>query len=421
MNDDLLFSRGSEDTILSDQDLRDGLTQALDALGPKTRVCALPPDGTRAHARAGILTSQLYDYYGSSLSCVIPALGTHRSMGQDEFERMFPGVPYSLHRAHEWRTGLTELGRVPKEFISEISEGACSFDWPAQINRHIVEGGYELIVSIGQVVPHEVVGMANHSKNLFIGTGGIEAINRSHWLGAVCGIERIMGKLDTPVRAVLDYALKNFAQALPMLWVLTVVGPLADGTMVTRGLFIGTGRSCLEQAAKLSEAVNIQHLEKPIERALVWLDPSEYRSTWLGNKAIYRTRMAMADGGNLTIIAPGIRCFGEDSGIDSMIRKHGYCGTKACMNLVASGVLAEHLAAAAHLIHGSSEGRFSVTLAAGGLSKEDVQSVGYQWADCNDLAQRFKIATLRDGYNDSPDGPLYFIRNPALGLWSAQK
>lgn len=421
MHDTLLVALGSENAVINDDELKAGLRQALVSLGPRNRVAALPPDGTRAHARAGVLTQELYSHYRSALSCVMPALGTHRPMAKAEFQRMFPGVPHELHRAHEWRKDLALLGQVPSSFVERVSEGACSFEWPAQVNRHIVEGGYDLIVSIGQVVPHEVVGMANHAKNLFVGAGGREAINRSHWLGAAYGIERVLGRRDTPVRAVLDYSLEHFARDLPMLWVLTVVEPLADGATATRGLFIGTGRSCFERASALSARVNIRRLPMPLMRAAVWLDPSEFGSTWLGNKAIYRTRMAMADGGKLLILAPGIDRFGEDGAIDALIRRYGYRGTKATMALVESGELAESLAAAAHLIHGSTEGRFSVTLAAGGLSRREVENVGYEWADFSSLSDRYNPGSLLDGWNDGEDGSFYFIRNPALGLWSARE
>jgi hypothetical protein len=83
-------------------------------------------------------------------------------------------------------------------------------------------------------------------------------------------------------------------------------------------------------------------------------------STWLGNKAVYRTRMAMADGGELIILAPGVKEFGEDHEIDRLIRKYGYRGTPATLAAVkANEELRNNLSAAAHLIHGSSEGRFN--------------------------------------------------------------
>ena len=434
-HDTCLFARGGPEEDLSEQDLRAGLFAALDALGPRKRVLALPPDGTRAHSRAAPLLSALLEYYGDALAAVMPALGTHRPMDEADFSARFPGIPFRLCVAHDWRGSLVELGRVPAAFVRSVSDGLCDFDWPAQVNRLVAEGGFDLIVSLGQVVPHEVVGMANHSKNLFVGVGGREGINRSHWLGAAWGIERVLGRVDTPVRAVLDWAAEKFARDLPLLYALTVVGPSRAGPSASgvsgitageesrdcvRGLYIDCGRSGFERAAALSALVNVTDTGKPVRDMLVWLDPAEFRSTWLGNKAIYRTRLAMADGGRLTVLAPGLDRFGEDRRIDATIRAHGYRGAARARELVASGELAHDLAGAAHLAHGSSEGRFTVRYAAGGLSRAAVEGVGYEWADCADETRRLDPASLRDGWNTVNGRELYFVRNPALGLWTCR-
>ena len=126
-------------------------------------------------------------------------------------------TPPALFRTHDWQTDLATLGEVPAAFIREQSEGKLDFTWPAQVNKWLVEGGFDLILSIGQVVPHEVIGMASHAKNVLIGTGGAVGIGRSHYLGAVYGMERIMGRADTPVRRVLNYASRPFP-APPCLW-----------------------------------------------------------------------------------------------------------------------------------------------------------------------------------------------------------
>ncbi len=415
----LLRSAGSPDTELSDEELAALFTDALSSLGPRSRVLALPPDGTRAHARAGVLLKAAYDFYGDKLLAVMPALGTHRPMDELAAAEHFPGVPYALFKPHRWRSDILELGRVPAAFVREVSEGLCDFDWPAQVNRLVVEGEFDLILSLGQVVPHEVVGMANYSKNLFVGVGGKEGIDRSHWLGAAYGIERVLGRIDTPVRVVLDYAQERFAARLPLLYTLTVVGPRMDAPgNATRGLFLGGGRRCFEEAAALSARVNVTHTGKPVRTMLVYLDPKEFTSTWLGNKAIYRTRLAMADGGKLIILAPGLDCFGEDGRIDETIRRYGYRGAAAAKTLVDSGELAHDLAGAAHLAHGSTEGRFAVTYAAGGLSRREMESVGYCWGDCPGLLERYDPASLADGWNGSGDDEFYFVRNPALGLWT---
>lgn len=423
-------SIGGADVSMTDGELRAGLIAALEQYAPvgrARRVVAVPPDITRLHSRAGFLTVAAADYYGPVLTDVLPAIGTHYPMTDAELDRMFPGLDHTRVRPHRFRTDLTTLGTVPGSFVEEVSGGAVSYDWPAQLNRLLVEGGYDAILSIGQVVPHEVIGFANHTKNMFIGTGGAEAIHKSHYLGAVYGMERIMGRIDTPVRAVLDYAASEYARELPILYVLTVVSADEAGQTHVRGLFIGDDRDCYVQAATLSREANLTMVEKPIERAVVYLDPEEFRSTWLGNKSIYRTRMAMADGGSLTVIAPGVAHFGEDSEIDRLIRTHGYRGTPATLAAVdRDAELAANLSAAAHLIHGSSEGRFDVTYAPGGLSREETEGAGYRYVDPVAAAREHGLDydTLRDiptGWRTTPDGREFFhIQNPALGLWAHQ-
>lgn len=413
-----LDSLGVPELDLGDAELAALFIEALSKLGPKRRVLALPPDGTRAHARAGVLLKAAYDYYGEALKAVMPALGTHRPMDEAEIRAMFPGLPPALFVPHRWRSDIAELGRVPAEFVRRVSEGLCAFDWPAQVNRLVLEGGFDLVLSLGQVVPHEVVGMANYSKNLFVGVGGKDGIDRSHWLGAAYGIERVLGRVDTPVRAVLDYAQERFAASIPILYALTVVEALPGGASATRGLFVGGGREAFERAAALSARVNVKLIGEAAKTIVCYLDPAEFRSTWLGNKAIYRARLAMADGGRLIVLAPGVDAFGEDPRIDATIRRHGYRGAARAAELVASGELAGDLAGAAHLAHGSSEGRFSVIYAAGGLSRAEVESVGYEYGDPRELLRRYDPAALADGWNERWGERFYFIRNPALGLWS---
>jgi nickel-dependent lactate racemase len=403
----------------ADLDLRQTFCRALDALGERRRVLVLPPDFTRFHSRAGQLTELAWQYYGERLTDILPALGTHSAMTAAAREKMFGATPAGLFRVHDWRTGVATLGEVPAEFIEEQSEGRLHYSWPAQVNRLLVEGGFDLILSIGQVVPHEVAGMANYNKNVLIGTGGPLGIHRSHFLGAVYGMERIMGRADNPVRRVLNYAADHFARELPIVYALTVMGRADDGRLATRGLFLGDDVQCFEQAAALSAQVNIQMMDRPIRKAVVFLDPDEFHSTWLGNKAIYRTRMALADGAELIVLAPGVREFGEDAAIDVLIREYGYRGTPATLDAVdAGGGLAASLGAAAHLIHGSTEGRFTVTYSPGGLTREEVEGVGFRYAPPGEMMARYDPAKLVDGYNTVDGEEVFFISNPGLGLWA---
>ncbi|HSV56648.1 MAG TPA: lactate racemase domain-containing protein [Magnetospirillaceae bacterium] len=420
----LYYAKGSPDTVFQDRELKtafiEGLDRAEAALGRPRRVLVLPPDITRAHSRAGVLTRWAFDRYAGALTDILPALGTHRPMTGEEIRRMFPGVPESLFRVHRWRTDVATLGEVPASFIEEVSEGRLSFPWPAQANRLLTEGGHDLILSLGQVVPHEVIGMANYNKNIFVGTGGSESIDKSHYLGAVHGMERIMGRAINPVRRVLNYAHQHFARHLPLLFAHTVVGREPDGSLAVKGLYIGDDEECFLQAAELSLKVNFTMLDRPLAKVVVFLDPEEYRSTWLGNKSIYRSRMALADGGELVVLAPGVMEFGEDPEIDRLIRKYGYTGTDRVIRLVEKEAdLQASLSAAAHLIHGSSEGRFSITYAPGELTRKEVEGVGFRWTDPAEAMRRYDPSRMKEGFNTLPDGEeVFYISNPAVGLWA---
>jgi nickel-dependent lactate racemase len=410
---------GSVAMELTSQQLHDLLVESLSKLGKRTRVLVVPPDQSRVHSRAGDLTRYAWEYYGDQLQAVLPALGTHTAMQPKQITRMFGAMPIDLFRVHNWRTDVETLGEVPAKFIHEQSEGKLNYAWPAQVNRLIANGGFDLILSIGQVVPHEVIGMANYNKNILVGTGGRDSINRSHYLGAVYGMERIMGRAENPVRSVLNYASDRFLRHLPIVYVLTVVGRTADERLVVRGLFIGDDVECFHRAAALSLKVNVETLDAPIRKAVVYLDPHEFHSTWLGNKAVYRTRMALADGAELVILAPGVREFGEDTAIDALIRKYGYRGTPAALKAVTGNAdLASDLSAAAHLIHGSSEGRFTIRWCPGQLSKEEVEGVGFEFGDLQTMLTRYSPQKLRHGYNRVDSEEVFFIPNPGLGLWA---
>jgi nickel-dependent lactate racemase len=415
----LYFSAGSETTELSPAEVRQGLYEALAKLGGRKKVIALPPDFTRFHSGAGPLTRYAWEYYGDRLTDVLPALGTHVPMSETQIERMFVDMPRSMFRVHDWREGLVTLGEVPGEYMREVSEGALDYAWPAQVDRLLVEGGYDLILSIGQVVPHEVIGMANYNKNIFVGTGGVDGINKSHFLGAVYGMERIMGRADTPVRRVLNYASDRFAKHLPIVYVQTVMAKNAAGELVMRGLYIGDDIECFERASELSLKVNFVMLDREIQKAVVYLDPHEFHSTWLGNKSVYRTRMALADNAELIVLAPGVKEFGEDKAIDKLIRKYGYVETPRVLQFVKENAdLAGNLSAAAHLIHGSSEGRFTITYCPGHLTREEVEGVNYRYAPLQEMLERYSPEKLHDGYNIVNGEEIFYVSNPALGLWA---
>ena len=418
------YQNGSTENNLSHSDLQQGLNEAFQKMGAKQKVLIVPPDYTRFQSRAGELTEMAWEFYRDNLTDVLPALGTHTPMTDGQISHMFGDTPRHLFREHDWRNDVVTLGEVPSEFVKEVSEGAVDFSWPAQVNKLLLDKEYDLILSIGQVVPHEVVGMANHNKNILVGTGGVEGINKSHYVGAAYGMEKMMGHADTPVRKIFNYASEKYLNDFPIVYILTVVGVNKEGALQTYGLFIGDSLDVFDMAAKLSLLVNFKMLDQPLDKVVVWLDPTEFKSTWLGNKSIYRTRMAIADGGELIVLAPSLIEFGEDKEIDRLIRKYGYFGTPQTLKAVdGNEELRNNLSAAAHLIHGSSEGRFTITYCPGKnpetLTKEEIESVGFQWGDLDEMMQRYPIKYLKEGYNTMTNGDdFYYISNPALGLWA---
>ncbi len=416
----LFFAAGSPDTEMSSAEIRAGLFEALTKLGERKRVLAVPPDFTRMHSQSGVLTELAWEFYRERLVDVLPALGTHKAMSDGEISTMFGATPRELFRVHDWRNDIVTLGEVPGAFMLEVSEGKLDYPWPAQVNKLLRDGGHDLILSIGQVVPHEVVGMANGSKNIFVGTGGVMGIHRSHFLGAVYGMERMMGRADTPVRRVLNYASEHFGGELPQIvYVQTVVNKNAEGKLVMRGLYIGDDTECFELAAALSLKCNFLMMDREIHKAVVFLDPHEFKSTWLGNKSVYRTRMALADNAELIVLAPGVHEFGEDAAIDVLIRKYGYCGTPATLEYVKEDPdLAANLSAAAHLIHGSSEGRFTIRYCPGHLTRQEIESVHFAYGDLAAYTAKYDPEMLVDGWNLVDGEEIFYISNPGLGLWA---
>ncbi len=407
----------------------EGLTQAeirdalLESLSDRTvrKALILPPDYTRFHSGAGFITNVYYHALmerGAQVD-ILPALGTHVPVSRSQWEAMFGDIPYETMIPHDWRRDVVKLGEVPGSYLSDITGGLWTDPVSVEINRRVMDPAYDLIISPGQVVPHEVIGMSNHAKNLFVGVGGSDMINKSHMIGAVYGMERMMGRDHTPVRKLFDYSLETYLKDRPILFVLTVT-TAPGGVIHTHGLLLGEGRDCLTRAVKLSQEKNIDFVDHGIKKCVVYLDPEEFKSTWLGNKAVYRTRMAMADGGELIILAPGVHQFGEDPEVDRLIRKYGYRGRMNILSAFrqpANEDLRVNMGAAAHLIHGSSDGRFSITYAVKSISKEEIQDVGFRAADYDETAKKYDPRLLKYGYNTVDGEEIYFIPNPALGLW----
>ncbi|MDR0848973.1 MAG: lactate racemase domain-containing protein [Propionibacteriaceae bacterium] len=386
------------------------------------RALLLPPDITRAHAGVGWMTEYLYNQLtaeGAEVH-VIPTLGQHVPHTVEDNQWMFGSIPEERIHAHDWKNGVVNVGTVPAELVSKATGGVVDWEMPIDLNRSLIEDQWDLIINVGHVVPHEVLGFANHNKNYFIGLGGKRLLGAAHMASAVYGIENNLGNLLTPVRRCFNWAEDRFLGALPDVYIQVVMHYDDDGHLVHSGVFVGDDLDTYLDAAKLSREQNITVFDQPVKKIVAVMQADEFRATWVANKAIYRTRMAMADGGELLIIAPGVIRFGEQPEVDALIRKYGYISKEEVLELYGvSPDMQDIPHGTAHLVHGSPEGRFTVTYAPGGLSQPEIESVGYQYMDVNEALTRYNPDTMKDGWNTMPDGEeVYFISTPSAGLWA---
>lgn len=396
----------------------------------RKRICAhprkvllLPPDITRAHSGAGWIAEEFYRIFAREAEVwVMPTLGQHVPHTVAENRRMFGAIPEDRILIHDWREGCSTLGAVPAAFVKEVSQGRADWEIPVCVNSILCDHSWDLIVNIGHVVPHEVLGFANHNKNYFIGLGGKSMICASHMMAACCGIENNLGRRVTPLRACYNQAQDEYLGGLPDFFFQVVMAYDGSGKLAHTGVFVGDDLQTYYDAADWSAQQNIT-IVPPLKKVVAVMQGDEFRSTWVANKAIYRTRMAMADGGELLIIAPGLCRFGEQPEVDAVIRRYGYCGTPRIMELWRKEPVLQDLThATAHLIHGSSEGRFQITYAPGYLSRAEIEAVNFHYADLGETLARYDVNRLKTGFNTMPDGEeIYFISTPSAGLWSTRE
>ena len=387
------------------------------------RVLLLPPDITRAHSGAGKITEELYKIFSTTADVyVIPTLGQHLPHTPEQNRWMFGSIPEEKILEHDWRNGATKLGEVPASFVEEVSKGKANWSIPVCLNSTLVEEKWDLVINVGHVVPHEVLGFANHNKNYFIGLGGKETICASHMMAACCGIENNLGCLLTPLRQCYNKAEEDFLGFLPDCYFEVTMAYDENDVLGHTGVYVGDDLDVYLDAARASREQNVT-VVPPLKKIVAVMQGDEFYSTWVANKAIYRTRMAMADGGELLIIAPGLRRFGEQPDVDELIRKYGYSGTENVMRLWKTEPILQDLThGTAHLIHGSSEGRFRITYAPGALSKEEIESVCFGYADLEATLKRYDPKKMKNGFNVMPDGEeVYYIATPSAGLWSTKE
>jgi len=419
-----------EESALTQQQIADACTRLIAEARNRInsnlkRVLLLPPDLTRAHSGAGRITELLYrqlDAEGAYVE-VIPTLGQHVPHTEAENKWMFGSIPNDRIFAHDWRHGCVHVGTVPGSYVSETTGGVADWDIPIDLNTKLINEQWDLVINIGHVVPHEVLGFANHNKNYFIGIAGKDTICAAHIAAAVYGIENNLGCLVTPLRACFNYAEERFLKNIPDVFIQIVMQRDQHNKLVTSGLFIGDDLETYLQAARRSREQNITVFEKPIKKVVAVMQADEFRSTWVANKAVYRTRMAIADGGELLIIAPGLERFGEQPEVDALIRKYGYKGTPRTLALYKTEPDMKAIPhAVAHLIHGSSDGRFTIRYAPGHLSQQEIEQVGFEYADINEVQARYNPAVMKEGWNTMPDGEeVFYISTPSAGLWATRE
>jgi len=388
------------------------------------RVLLLPPDITRMHSGAGWITEYLYNQLQAGADVhVIPTLGQHEPHTPAQNAQMFGGIPNERIHAHDWRGGVVDVGEIPASYVKEVSGGAADWAIPISLNKMLMEEPWDLIINIGHVVPHEVLGFANHNKNYFIGLGGKDLICAAHMAAACCGIENNLGNLLTPVRQCFNKAEDEYLSKLPDLYIQVVLARNSAGELAHTGFYAGDDLETYLGAARQSRDQNITALSQPLKKVVCVMQGDEFFSTWVANKAVYRTRMALADDGELLILAPGLKRFGEQEDVDAFIRKYGYTGTPAVMEGYRTNADMQDLAhATAHLIHGSSEGRFTIRYAPGHLTREEVEGVNFQYANLEECMQTYDIGNLNEGFNELPDGEqFFFIPTPSAGLWATRE
>lgn len=417
----IFFSEGAADLTLDSNHISELIDNMLERLGNLSRVLILPPDFTRYHSYAGEIIRMLYSKLKNTSHIeIMPTLGTHVPMSEKEMDMMYQGIPHEILKRHDWKNDIVRIGTISAEIIKELTDGLVDFPLHCEINKTLVQGNWDQIISVGQLVPHELIGIANFNKNIFIGVGGKDIIDKTHFIGALYGTEKMMGHISSPVRKVLNYMGNNFTNHLPISYILTVRGVDKDKQIVTRGIYAGNDEEAYLRGATLCQEVNIKLLKKEYKKVIAYLDPEEFKSTWVGTKAICRTRMAIANGGELIILCPGINTFGEDPENDLIIRKYGYQDIEKLLKAINENIdLSNNLATASALIVSSPENRFKVIYAAKKISRKEIESVYCNYADYEEIVKKYNPSKLKEGENIMPDGEeIFYVSKPAQGLWA---
>ncbi|HEX8352266.1 MAG TPA: lactate racemase domain-containing protein [Pyrinomonadaceae bacterium] len=371
--------RGAPDLDLSPAELRAIVEQALLTVGPGARVLAIVPDKTRDDNTDVLFpfAAEILAARGAEQFDALVAQGTHMPMTEDEKRAkvgLGEGAALPLLGQifdHQWNRPeeLVDLGELSAERVNELTGGLISESVKVNLNRLLAPGVYDTVLIFGATVPHEVAGFAGGAKYFFPGVAGPDLTHATHWLGALASIERVIGRVETPTRHMIEAA----ADLVParVISLNTVVTRGEDERLRTHALFCGDVREAFRRAAEVSRQVHIRYTGRKYRRVVALLD-EHYDELWVGGKASYKLGGIIEEGGELIVYAPHLRAISETHGL--LIEKYGYAPIDRVREMVAlSTELRSNLAVAAHLAHVSYAGsrdesgkvvpRYRITLA----------------------------------------------------------
>ena len=334
--------------------------QALEVIQPGERVLAIIPDKTRddnTHELFPIATEFLNKRGVRSFDALV-AQGTHPPMSEAQKLAKIGNADFSGSIFdHRWDKPdeLITLGELSADLTRELTGGLIDQDVPVTINKLLAPGVYDTVLVFGATVPHEVAGFAGGAKYFFPGVAGPELTHTTHWLGALAGIENIIGQVETPTRRLIEAA----ADLIParIISLNTVVSRI-DGKLTTYALFTGDIREAFRRAADVSREVHIRYTGRRYKRVVALLDP-HYDELWVGGKASYKLGAIIEEGGELIISAPHLTKLSETHG--ALIEKYGYAPLESVRDMLGvSQELRENLCIAAHLAHVAYAGRIDV-------------------------------------------------------------
>lgn len=370
------------------------IEEALHVIQSGERVLAIIPDKTRDDNTHDLfpVANEFLTKRGVASFDALVAQGTHPPMSAVQKRSKIGNANFrgSLFD-HRWDDPdeLITLGELSGEVVQELTNGLIDNTVPVSINKLLAPGIYDTVLVFGATVPHEVAGFAGGAKYFFPGVAGPELTHTTHWLGALAGIENIIGQVETPTRRLIEAA----ADLIPARIIsLNTVGSRIDGALVTYALFTGDIKEAFRRAAAVSRQVHIRYTGRKYKRVIALLDP-HYDELWVGGKASYKLGAIIEEGGELIIYAPHLTKLSETHG--ELIEKYGYAPLESVRDMLGvSQELRENLCIAAHLAHVAYAGRldqhgkvvprYRITMATG-LDEETCRRVNLGYLDYRTL------------------------------------